>query len=229
MMKAFILILSFFFSFPFLVIAQDNEQRARAAYLNAEEYFNQGKYRDAANSLLRAKGYLGRSNTKIQYLLVKSIYNTRDYIETKKELRTYLNLAQGKESDEGDTYLEMLRLDDRLDTEIEKQANEERQRREQQEAVAREQRKKEATTGDFAFFTYLRGGIRIYVDDIERGIIFETTGQPGCGSKGSLTITLSGGQHVYRAVHVDSLTGLTWSGAINVVNGECRRQQLIYK
>lgn len=86
--------------------AQTNDDKARLAYMNADEAFNKGDYKECVSKLNTAIGLLGKTNVKIQYLLIKSYFQLKDYGQAKTEMKKYFDLNLPK--DEG--YNEILLL-----------------------------------------------------------------------------------------------------------------------
>ena len=85
------------------------------------------------------------------------------------------------------------------------------------------------TTGDVVFWINFNSSLKIYVNNTYRGLttkyIIGST-PPSCGREGFVTVTLPQGAYSFTAEE-DKLFGSKWAGTINVVNGQCRSQQLI--
>lgn len=82
-----------------------------------------------------------------------------------------------------------------------------------------------ATTGQVVFWTSFNGpNIKIYVNNTYMGLISKykpNNSAPDCYTEGFVTVTLPQGAYSYKAEE-DSFLGSTWSGVINVTNGQCR-------
>lgn len=89
-------------------IAQNNDTKAKAAYLSAEDAYQRGEFTEAVTFLNTAKELLGNTNAKIQYLMVKALKNGKRYEEAKTALTKYFELAQDNNQDE--KYQEMIQL-----------------------------------------------------------------------------------------------------------------------
>ncbi len=78
------------------------------------------------------------------------------------------------------------------------------------------------TSGQYAFYTTSTnyGFIDIFLNGVYEGRLtkFFTSGEPTCGSDGTLTINRPGGIYQLTA---RSTNGTTWSNNIRIVNGEC--------
>lgn len=96
----------FFLLISFQIFSQSNDDKARLAYMNADEAFNKGDYKECVSKLNTAIGLLGKTNVKIQYLLIKSYFQLKDYGQAKAEMKKYFDLNPPK--DEG--YNEILLL-----------------------------------------------------------------------------------------------------------------------
>lgn len=90
----------------FKVMAQSDALKAQSAYLNAEEAYQQSKFSEAVDFLNSAKTLLGKTNGKIQYLLVKSLKSANRFDDAKKELATYFDVTPEDTQDE--KYREMV-------------------------------------------------------------------------------------------------------------------------
>ncbi len=111
MLKKSILLLCLSFSF-FVQTANaqtPKELEARSEYLAAETAYNAANYNSAVQHLNEAVKILGATNPKIQYLIVKSFYNSERYEETKTALDTYFSITDGAKADP-EKYNEMVRL-----------------------------------------------------------------------------------------------------------------------
>ncbi|ADB40809.1 outer membrane protein assembly factor BamD [Spirosoma linguale] len=87
--------------------AQTTDQKAQSAYLTANDAYEKGNYMEAANYLKQARDLLGKTNTKIQYLLVKALMDAMDYLAADAELKTYFEVTP--ETLRDDRYNEMVK------------------------------------------------------------------------------------------------------------------------
>jgi hypothetical protein len=70
-----------------------NSLRAQGRYYSAKEAFEKRQYDEAARMLLESRQMLGgKSNVRLQYLLVLSLYNAKRYAAAQTEMNTYLEL-----------------------------------------------------------------------------------------------------------------------------------------
>ena len=106
-MKTYIILtVCLLFSFK-TIHAQTNDIKAQSAYIQAYEAFERGSFTDATKYLQEAKTLLGKTNSKIQYLLVKSLLETKDYPGVKEEVKVYFNVTPETARDE--RYEEMVK------------------------------------------------------------------------------------------------------------------------
>ena len=110
---------------------------AKSEYLMAEKLFNQGDHSDAIKHALKAKKLLGKSNSRIEYLLT-SAYNAQgEYGKAMASLEDFFNVTP--ESSSGtEEYNEMVSLYSELEVLLQKQI-------EKQEAIKENKKKDEAT------------------------------------------------------------------------------------
>lgn len=92
----------------FISYAQDKETMAQALYMSAENAYNENNFLKAEQKLKEARQTLGKSNAKIEYLLVKSLMEQKKYFPAKQELTEYFKLAEANKG--SDKYNEMLAL-----------------------------------------------------------------------------------------------------------------------
>ncbi|QDK81575.1 tetratricopeptide repeat protein [Spirosoma sp. KCTC 42546] len=71
------------------VWAQTTDEKAQSAYLTANDAYEKGNYTEALSYLKQARDLLGKTNSKIQYLLVKVLLNAKEYPAADAELKTY--------------------------------------------------------------------------------------------------------------------------------------------
>lgn len=88
--------------------AQDADVKAQALYMSAETAYNDGNYSKTVDKLTEAVQALGKSNAKIQYLLVKALIEQKQYNEAKAELNRYFEVATTQKGSE--KYKEMIAL-----------------------------------------------------------------------------------------------------------------------
>jgi tetratricopeptide (TPR) repeat protein len=72
--------------------------RAKSEYVLAEKKFQTKAYSDALKHLDNARKLLGKSNSKIQYLLIKSYYELAAYDKAKEEMDLFFNITPESES-----------------------------------------------------------------------------------------------------------------------------------
>lgn len=84
------------------------------------------------------------------------------------------------------------------------------------------------TTGQIVFFTNFGSIIKIYINNTYYGSLtkYLPSGTPSCNTDGLVTITLPQGAYSFTAQEDKFLFPLKWAGTINVVNGQCKAQQL---
>lgn len=86
------------------------------------------------------------------------------------------------------------------------------------------------TTGNLVFWTTIsnHSNIKIYVSGTYRGLITKYRTQasaPACGTEGFVTVNLPQGVYNYKAEE-DSFFGSSWSGQIDIRNGQCSSMRL---
>lgn len=75
------------------VNAQNTDQeKARTAFLEAEKQYQSGNYADCLTTLQTVKQLLGRTNARVQYLMVKALVGQQDWAKAQPELDRYLTL-----------------------------------------------------------------------------------------------------------------------------------------
>ncbi|MFD2573553.1 tetratricopeptide repeat protein [Spirosoma soli] len=79
--------------------AQTTDEKAQSAYLTATDAYEKGNYMEAVNYLKQARDLLGKTNTKIQYLLVKTLMDAKDYSAADAELKSYFEVTPEKARD----------------------------------------------------------------------------------------------------------------------------------
>lgn len=90
-----------------IAAAQTNDIKAQSAYLQAYEAFGKSNFNEAVNSLQNARELLGKTNSKIQYLLVKSLIEAKDHVKADVELKKYFEVTPESARDE--RYEEMVK------------------------------------------------------------------------------------------------------------------------
>lgn len=85
------------------------------------------------------------------------------------------------------------------------------------------------TTGQMVFWTSSGNyNILVYINNNLVGTITKNTASaPSCGTQGFVTVTLPQGAYSFTAKE-DRVFASSWSGTINVTNGQCRSQRLTY-
>lgn len=86
------------------------------------------------------------------------------------------------------------------------------------------------TTGKVVFWTNFNSNhISINVSGTYRGLLTKyvtSGGKPNCDIEGFVTVTLPQGSYSFTAKEDKLIGALSWSGTINVVNGQCGGMQL---
>jgi hypothetical protein len=145
MLKTFFLILLFLGSaISGLTQTTAASLRAQGRYYSAKEAFEKGQFDEAARMLRESREMLGgKTNVRLQYLLVRSLYNGKRYQAAQTEMNTYLEIEVDKKDRyasfpqdvdrlTSDETREITILIDKIDTEVAKgtenanQANEDR-------------------------------------------------------------------------------------------------------
>ena len=110
---------------------------AKSEYLMAEKLSNQGDHSGAIKHALKAKSLLGKSNSRIEYLLTNAYHAQGDYDKAMAAMEEFFNLTP--ESLSGtEEYNEMVSLYSELEILLQKQI-------EKQEAIKEKKKKDEAT------------------------------------------------------------------------------------
>lgn len=76
--------------------AQTTSEQARVAYRAAEAASEQGRFAEAVEQLDKAVRLLGKTNIRIQPLLIECLFKVKDYVRALKEIETYLTLNPDK-------------------------------------------------------------------------------------------------------------------------------------
>jgi hypothetical protein len=105
--------------FALVVMGQDAQTMAKATYLVAEEAYSSGNFQRAYDKLIETEKHLGQTNSKIEYLKVKSLMELKEFTKAKTALSKYFDTVKDKESEK---YNEMLQLLGSID-DLEKQSN----------------------------------------------------------------------------------------------------------
>jgi tetratricopeptide (TPR) repeat protein len=95
------------------ITAQDNDTKAQAYYMTAEQYYSDGDFQAALTKLENAEKTLGNGNAKIQHMKVKCLFELKKYTETKLELSKYFEYAKNNKG--SDKHNEMLVLLGKMD------------------------------------------------------------------------------------------------------------------
>ncbi len=90
---------------------------AKSEYILAQKKFNAFQYIDALKHLTKARSLLNKSNSSIQYLLVKSHWELGQYRRAKTELELYFDLTPENSTD-ADQFDEMVRLISRINEKL---------------------------------------------------------------------------------------------------------------
>ena len=94
---------------------------AKSEYLMAEKLFNQGDHSGAIEHALKAKSLLGKSNSRIEYLLTNAYYAQGDYGKTMAALEEFFNLTPESRSGTPE-YNEMVALYSEVENSRQKQS-----------------------------------------------------------------------------------------------------------
>lgn len=100
-----------FLTFTFVLSAQSDEVRARAAFLSAQEMYGNGTYDQAVIKLEQVKQLLKSTNPRVEYLLAQCHYELGDAQKAQEAVSKYFELA---ESDDA-SYNEMLLMIEKIE------------------------------------------------------------------------------------------------------------------
>lgn len=105
-MKTLTLLLALLFLFAAPAVdAQSANYRAQARYYSAKRAYEGGQYNDAARMLLESRGLLGgKSNERLQYLLVLSLHRAKRFDDAQAEIRRFFDLLENREQRENYTH-----------------------------------------------------------------------------------------------------------------------------
>ena len=117
-MKTTLITLILIFFTCLSISAQTNDEKARTKYLQAKEAYSQGKYNYAASYLVDAKLLLGKTNIKIQPLLVKCFVQLGNWSVAKHAVQEYYALNPDKNLVE---YAEIVALEKEIDKHLPKE------------------------------------------------------------------------------------------------------------
>lgn len=117
-MKTKLITLFLILCFSSGITAQTNDTQARQKYMQAKEAYSQGKYNYAASYLVDAKLLLGKTNVKIQPLLVKCFVQLGNWSVAKLAVKEYYTLNPDKNLVE---YAEIVELEKEIDKHIPKE------------------------------------------------------------------------------------------------------------
>ena len=80
-------------------LAQSTNYRAQARYYSAKEAYDRAQYSTAAGLLLQSRQLLsGKSNERLQFLLVVSLYRAGQYTDAQKETARFFDIVEGRET-----------------------------------------------------------------------------------------------------------------------------------
>lgn len=101
--------------------AQSNEEKAQAAYQVAEQAYENQKYKDCIDALQSAVNYLGQTNSKIQYLLIKAMSSgvSNEWFQLQKEINKYFQITT-KNDNNSSKYEEILQINLITDNKVNK-------------------------------------------------------------------------------------------------------------
>lgn len=88
----FLLVFAVLFA-PITVPAQSSAFRAQGRYYSAKEAYESGRFADAARMCRESRDYLaGRSNLRLQYLMVSALYRSGQFKEAQKEMELFFEI-----------------------------------------------------------------------------------------------------------------------------------------
>ena len=149
---------------PLSMFAQASGFRAQGRYYSAKEAFEKGRYDEAAQMLRESRQYLGgKSNNRLQYLLVSSLYNAGRFKLAQDEMALFFKLEETQYPEKEQIYqsypqdVDKLTPDetkavsqmiDKIDREVANNTEGKRaaEKQQQQDAAERSRRRHEAYT-----------------------------------------------------------------------------------
>jgi len=83
------------FLLPLALFGQASGFRAQGRYYSAKEAYEKGQHAQAAQMLLESREFLGgKSNIRLQYLLVRSLYNAGQFKAAQAEMAAFFKLEE---------------------------------------------------------------------------------------------------------------------------------------
>lgn len=116
-MKSRVLFLLFILNLSTMLVAQSNDNLARQKYINAKEAYQNGNFDFAISCLNDAKTLLGKTNIRIQSLLVKCLAISGKWYITKLAIKSYYELNPDKNLTD---YAEIVQLEKEADLHLSK-------------------------------------------------------------------------------------------------------------
>jgi hypothetical protein len=96
-MKLFVRLFLISLLLPLCVSAQSSGFRAQGRYYSAKEAFEAGRPAEAAQLLRESREFLGgKSNIRLQYLLVRSLYSAGKFKEAQQEMGVFFAITDAK-------------------------------------------------------------------------------------------------------------------------------------
>jgi hypothetical protein len=114
-MRTAFLIISVFISAS--CFSQNNRDLAKAAYLNASDYYDNQNYSECVVELKSAISYLDTTNVRIQYLLSKAYFQVHDYNMAKEAVNSFFSFTPPVD----DAYREILKISEQIDAFLKQQ------------------------------------------------------------------------------------------------------------
>lgn len=104
-MQLFVRLLLLSLLLPLGLSAQSAGFRAQGRYYSAKEAFESNRFADAAQLLRESRDFLGgKSNIRLQYLLVRSLHSAGKYQEAQKEMAVFFNISDAKGEERAKIY-----------------------------------------------------------------------------------------------------------------------------
>lgn len=128
--KLLVISVALFFSVG--AIAQVNEQEAFKAFKQARAAYNNGDYETSSRLLSKTKELLGRTNIRIQPMLIKSLVKTRNWSQAQTEVENYYALNPSTDLVE---YQEITTLKVQIDKQVEAEKRRQRAAARRKEAA----------------------------------------------------------------------------------------------
>ena len=105
-------------------LSQSNNDKAKVAFLNASDEYDNAKYTECITSLKSAISFLNTTNIRIQYLISKSYFQLKDYQQAKIEIEGYFSFNPPVD----DSYREIMDISQQIDKIIQQQQETEKKR-----------------------------------------------------------------------------------------------------